>query len=197
MSLGYQTVQILYWLVLSVWLGSMIFLAAGAPVIFRAVQRLDGRSGKYADPALDEEQTTIVAGGVVGSLMDRLMQIQLICAGAMLPLLIGQLLLIDLTATNRLVAAVRVALWLVAAAVAVYEWKFHYPQTWAYRQKYLEHADDPETSNTAREQFHREQHFSEILFQVTVFLLIGLVVLSANIQPRPRSADAPSIEFRE
>jgi hypothetical protein len=194
MSLAYQAVQILYWLALSVWLGSMVFLAAGAPAIFRAVRNLDARSGKHSDPALDEQQTTIVAGGVIGSLLDRLMQIQLVCAGAMLPLMVGQLLLIDLTATNRTAAIIRAVLWLLALGIFLYDWRIHHPRTWALRQRYLDNADDPEVSGQAREQFHRQQRRGDLLFQITVFLLIGLVVLSANIQPRPRVFAAPPIE---
>ncbi len=194
MSLAYQAVQILYWLVLSVWLGSMVFLAAGAPAIFRAVKDLDARSGKHSDPALDEEQTTIVAGGVMGSLLNRLTQIQLICASAMLPLMLGQILLIDLTSTNRTAAMVRAVLWLFAVIILIYEWRIHHPRTWALRQKYLDNADDPEVSAQAREQFDREQRHGEQLFQITVFILIGLVVLSANIQPRPRVSAASPVE---
>lgn len=187
MSLAYQAVQILYWLVLSVWLGSMLFLAAGAPAVFRAIKNLDARSGKHSDPAFDEEQTTIVAGGVMGSLLNRLTQIQLICATAMLPLMVGQVLLIDLTSTNRTAAIVRAALWLAAVLIVLYQWRIHHPRTWALRQQYLDNPDDPEVSGRAREQFDREQRRAEQLFQITVFILIGLVVLSANIQPRPRT----------
>ncbi len=194
MSLAYQAVQILYWLALSVWLGSMVFLAAGAPAIFRAVRSLDARSGKHPDPALDDEQTTIVAGGVMGFLLGRLMQIQLICAAAILPLMAGQLLLIDLAATNRTAAIIRAALWLLAVCIFLYEWRIHHPRTWSLRQQYLDNADDPEVSGQARERFHREQRRSELLFQITVFLLIGLVVLSANIQPRPRTTTFDIIE---
>ena len=197
MSLAYQAVQIFYWLVLSVWLGSMVFLAAAAPAVFRAIKNLDARSGKHSDPAFDEEQTTIVAGGVMGSLLNRLTQIQLICAGAMLPLMVGQILLIDLTSTNGIAAIVRAALWLIALMILLYEWRIHHPHTWALRQQYLDNPDDPEVSGRAREQFDREQRHSEQLFQITVFILIGLVVLSANIQPRSRVFAAPPTEARQ
>lgn len=192
MSLAYQAVQIFYWLVLSIWLGSMVFLAASAPAVFRAIQNLDARSGKHSDPAFDEEQSTIVAGGVMGSLLVRLTQIQLICAIAMLPLMVGQLLLIDLTSTNRTAAIVRAVLWLAALLIVLYQWRIHHPRTWSLRQQYLDNPDDPEVSGRAREQFDRAQHRTEQLFQLTVFILIGLVVLSANIQPRPHTTTVSS-----
>ncbi len=130
----------------------------------------------------------------MGSLLNRLTQIQLICASAMLPLMLGQILLIDLTSTNRTAAMVRAVLWLFAVIILIYEWRIHHPRTWALRQKYLDNADDPEVSAQAREQFDREQRHGEQLFQITVFILIGLVVLSANIQPRPRVSAASPVE---
>ncbi len=194
MNLLYQMVQIFYWLDLSIWLGSMVFLAVAAPVVFQVARRLEAKSERYSDPALADEQTTIVGGGIVGALLARLGQVQMICATALLPLMLLQFLMIDLAGTNLAAAGVRFALWLVAVMVLLYEWRSHYPRTLALRQKYLENAGDPDVANPARDAFDREHRRSEQLFLVTVCVLIGLVMLSANISPRGKvlTPTAPS-----
>ena len=92
MTLIYQAVQILYWLVLSGWFGALLFIVVAAPVIFRVVRKLEVRSGLYADPSLDDDQTSIVAGEIVGTMLARLAQIQMLCGIILLPLMIAQLL---------------------------------------------------------------------------------------------------------
>jgi len=185
MSMAYQAVQIFYWLVLSVWLGGLVFLAIAAPVIFRTIRRLDVRSGRHSDPSLDEEHTSIVAGEIVGMLLARLAQMQAICAGLLLVLMIAQVLLIDLTGPNLTAMMVRVAIWAALVAVLLYEWRIHYPRTWRLRERFLEETADPEAANAAREAFDREHRRSEQLFMLIIFLLIGMVMLSANITPAP------------
>lgn len=187
MILLYQAVQILYWLTLSVWLGCTVFLAVGAPVIFRVVRRLEVRSSKYADPALDESQTEVVAGEIVGTLLARLGQVQMICAIAIFPMLLLQLFLVDLTGNNFTMALLRFVLWIVLVALLVYEWRSHYPRTWHLRQQFLDSIGDEEASGPAREAFEREHRRSEQLFLINICLLIGLVMMSANVTPRAGS----------
>jgi hypothetical protein len=184
----YQAVQIIYWLVLSIWLGSMVFLAIGAPVIFRVARRMEVVLPRYSSDNLTDQQGTILGGEIVGALLARLAQVQMVCATVMLPMMIAQWLMIDLTASNLTVAMIRFALWLVAVVLLAYEWRGHYPRTWRLRQEYLSHADEPEVADPIKEQFDREHRKSEQIFQVTVFLLIGLVMFSANISPRVRGS---------
>lgn len=185
MILLYQAVQILYWLVLSSWFGSLMFLALAAPIVFRTVRKLEVRSGLYTDPSLQDDQTSIVAGDIVGSILARLAQLQMMCAVALLPLMILQLLLINLAGPNLIAALLRAVLWLILVVLLQYEWRSHYPRTWKLRQEFLNNADDPDVANPAREAFEREHRRSEQLFLVTICLLIGMVMLSANITPRP------------
>lgn len=184
MILLYQAVQIFYWLFLSLWLGGMVFLAFSAPVIFRVVRRLEVRSGVYTDPNLIDEQTEVVAGEIVGTLLARVGQVQMICVTALLPLMAVQLMLIDLTGSNLGAAAVRLLLWLVALVVLIYEWRVHYPRTWALRKEFLAEAGNPEKADLSRSAFEREHRRSEQLFLVMVCIVVGLVMLSANITPR-------------
>lgn len=193
MILLYQAVQILYWLVLSAWFGSLVFLVLAAPIVFRTVRKLEVRSGLYSDPSLQDEQTTIVAGDIVGAVLARLAQLQMVCAIALLPLMIAQLLLINLAGSNLVAAALRISLLLITIVLLHYEWRAHYPRTWRLRQEFLNNTDDPDAANTAREAFEKEHRRSEQMFLVTICLLIGLVMLSANITPRSyTSSPVPS-----
>jgi len=184
MTLLYQAVQIFYWLVLCIWLGGMIFLAIAAPVIFRVVRRLDVRSGKHTDPNLIDEQTTVVAGEIVGTLLARMGQVQMLCASAMLPLMLAQLFLIDLSGTNFIAAMLRFGLYVVALALLLYEWRLHYPRTWELRRRLLADAGEPDKANPLREAFEREHRRSEQLFLAMICVVVGMVMLSANILPR-------------
>ncbi len=190
MTLLYQVVQILYWLDLSIWLGSTVFLAVAAPVIFRVVRRLEVRSGVYSDPGLRDEQTAVVAGEIVGTLLARLGQIQMVCVIAMLPLMLAQLFLVNLEGSNFMAAMLRLALWAGALAVLFYEWRWHYPRTWEQRKRFLEEAGDPDRANPARAEFEREHRRSEQLFMAMICIVIGLVMLSANITPRLTTVSA-------
>jgi hypothetical protein len=194
MTLVYQTVQIFYWLVLAIWLGGIVFLAIAAPVIFRTVRRLDVRSGKYTDPNLIDEQTAVVAGEVVGMLLARLGQVQMVCATALLPLMIAQLVVADMSGTNFMAAILRFVLWAVAVGLLLYEWRSHYPRTWELRRRFLADAGDPEKADGSRAAFEREHRRSEQLFLAMICIVIGMVMLSANITPRvTHSVPAPAI----
>ena len=180
----YQAVQILYWLVLATWLGSMVFLGAAAPVIFRVARRLEVKVPQYDTEHLKEEQPTILAGEMVGAMLARLGQIQMLCAMVLFPLLIAQMGLVNLAGSNLWAALIRGALWLAAVVVLNIEWRWHYPKVWELRKEYLKNADKPEVADELKRHFDREHHRSEMFFQVTVFLLIGLVMFSANMSPR-------------
>lgn len=188
----FQIVQILYWLVLASWLGGMVFMALAAPVVFAVLRRMNVRVPGYTSMELNEEHPTIAAGEVVGGLLARLAQIQLICAGTLLPLIIAQFLLADLSGPGVAMGVIRLALWAVAVGLLYYEWRIHYPRTWSLRQQYLEHVDTPEKADPAREAFEKEQRRSELVYQATVMVLIGMVMFSAGLMPRGRAvAPAP------
>ena len=187
MSYAYQVVQIVYWLILATWLGSMVFLAAAAPVVFRTARELDVRVPRYSSANLIDQQGTIVGGAIVGSLLGRLAQIQIICDIAMLPLLLAQCFVADFSGPQQTATLLRLALWLMASGLLFYEWRWHYPRAWQLRETYLQHADEPEIANVAKEQFDHEHHRSEVIYQAGVFVLIGMVMFSANIMPRGKS----------
>ena len=60
-----------------------------------------------------------------------------------------------------------------------------WPRLLRHRQTYLDHADEPEVANPAKDRFDLEHRRSVTLLSVALFLLMGLILFSANISPRP------------
>jgi len=65
----------------------------------------------------------------------------------------------------------------------VYDWLFVWPQIDRHRQQYIDHADEPDVANPAREQFDRYQRESELLLKIVLALLLGMIAFSFNISP--------------
>jgi len=65
----------------------------------------------------------------------------------------------------------------------VYDWRVVWPKVWKYRQEYLEHADEPDVANPALDQFDKYQGESITVLRNILFLLLGMILFSANIRP--------------
>src|SRR5690349_14716502 len=124
----FQFVQILYWLALATWFGGVMFIAVAAPVIFRVVRRNNPVLPNVLSANLEGQHSTLLAGSIVGALLARLAQIQLICGTVMLVALIGQLQLADMTGDNLKAAILRVFLYAAAILVVLYDWRVRWPQ---------------------------------------------------------------------
>src|SRR5437763_12658227 len=95
--LMFQIVQIIYWIALSVWFGSVMFIALAAPVIFRTVQENNPILTNVLSVNLEGQHGTLLAGTIVSNLIQRLLSVELICGGALLLMLIVQPFVIDLS----------------------------------------------------------------------------------------------------
>src|SRR5690606_36171505 len=98
--------------------------------------------------------------------------------------------LADLTGPNFTAMIIRVVMFMTAAAVVMFDRLVVWPKIQRYRQEYLDHADEPEVANPAREQFDREHRRSVTLLSIVLFLLLGMILFSANISPRMDRAGA-------
>lgn len=179
----YQVVQILYWLVLSIWVGSAIFLVLAAPVVFRVVRHHNVRLPDISAAALRDDHPTLLAGDIVAALLGRLAQVQLVCLCAMLPLLIVSALFSSGT-LQWVTLAEKSALYLLTAGLVLYDRQKRFPATLKARQQYIEHADEPEVAQPAKANFDVLHHAGTRAYQMIVFLLLLLVLVSANPEPR-------------
>jgi hypothetical protein len=77
-------VQIVYWLALSTWFGGVLFVALAAPVIFNTVRESNPILPTVLSVNLENQHSTLLAGSIVGNLIERLTRIEYACAAALL-----------------------------------------------------------------------------------------------------------------
>jgi hypothetical protein len=124
---------------------------------------------------LEGQHATLLAGSIVSNLLARLARIELACAAVILLCLIPQFLTSDWR-----MALVRLALCLAAAGVVVYDHFVVWPRIKKSRAEFIDHADEPEVANPAKERFDREHRLSVTLLMVTLALLLMLVMQSVS-----------------
>lgn len=180
----FQLVMIVYWLALSTWFGGVLFVALAAPVIFRTVREANPLLPSVLSVNLEGQHGTLLAGSIVGNLLNRLAQVEIVCAVAVLLTLILQPFVVDVRESNMTAYVLRVVLFLVAAGVVAYDRWVLWPRIWQLRQEYLDHADEPEVANPAKEEFDRHHRTSVTLLSAVLFLLLGVILFSGGITPK-------------
>ena len=175
-------VQILYWLALSTRFAGVLFVAVAAPIIFRTVREANPVLPGVLSVNLEGQHGTLLAGSIVGNLLGTLVRVEVVCAGVLLIAMIAQLFLMDLDGSNLLLAVVRGALYVAAVVLAVYDWRAVWPKVWRYRQEYIDHADEPEVANPAKDQFDRYHGESVRILSFILALLLGIILFSGNIR---------------
>lgn len=174
----FQAVQIVYWLALSTWFGGVLFVAMSAPVIFRIIRQNSPILPTVLSVNLENQHGTLLAGSIVAELLAMLFRAEIVCAAAIFVSILAQWFL---SYGNQLSSLVRSALFLGAVGLVFYDWRFVAPRIRKYRSEYIEHADEPELANPAREQFDRYHRESVTILSILLFLLLGMVLFSADI----------------
>lgn len=181
--LGYQLIQIIFWLALSTWFGAALFIAVSAPIIFRTVRENNPVLPMVLSVNLEGQHSTLLAGSIVGNLLSRLATLQLICAGAVLVMSILQVFFADMSGRNFAVAMLRILVGLLAAGVVAYDRFMIWPRIVKSREEYVDHADEPEVANPAKDRFDADHRRSMTLLMVTLAGLLLLIMYSANVLP--------------
>jgi hypothetical protein len=191
----FQLVQIAYWLSLSTWFGGMLFIAIAAQVIHRTVRDANPMLPNVLAVNLDKQHATLLSGTIVSNLMQRMTIVELVCGGVLMAASIAQIFLVDLNAqANQTAAILRGAMLIAAVGLTIFHWRSVWPRIESFRKQYIEHADDPEIANPARDKFDREQKTSLTVMMTVLFLLLGMILFSGNITPRgARTTVAPPI----
>lgn len=178
----FPIVQIIYWLSLSTWFGGVLFIAIAAPIIFRTVREQKPILPTVLSVNLENQHADLLAGTIVANLLAVLNRMQLACAGGVLIGLLGQWALAERSGAGPLTQIIlRTGLCLAATSMVLYDWRVVWPQITRFRQEYLDHADEPEIANPAKEQFDKYHHESVNVLTVVLLLLLGLVLFSGNI----------------
>ena len=181
----FQFVQVLYWLALATWFGGVLFIAVAAPVIFRTIRDADPTLPRVLSVNLDKQHSTLLAGSIVANLLSMLVRVQLICAAVVLVTMIVQWVYLDYSNRTHLITAIlRGVLFLCAVALALYDWLIVWPRVTRFRQEYIDHADEPDVANPAKDNFDRYQDESVMLLRNIFFLLLGIILFSGDISAR-------------
>ena len=177
-------VQIVYWLALATWFGGVLFVALSAPVIFNTIRESNPILPTVLSVNLENQHGTLLAGSIVGNIMERLTRVAYACAAALLLALAAQwAVLRPDTSAEVIPAALRSALYVGAVGMVVYHARVLWPRMMAKRQQYLDHADEPEVANPAKDDFDRYQRESVTVLTIQLALLLGMVLFSAGISP--------------
>lgn len=188
MSALYEFIQITYWLALSTWFGGVLFIAVAWPVIFRTVREAEPVLPTVLSVNLEGQHGSLLAGTIVANLIALLTRVELVCAAAVLVTSAVQL-------GNRWqewsVAIPRVVCYLAALVLLVYDWRMIAPKIAAQRKEYLDHADEPELANAARQQFDQHHRRSVLLMMIQLAALLGIIVFSTTITPVIRAYISP------
>jgi hypothetical protein len=195
--MAFQLIQIVYWLALSTWFGGVLFVAIAAPVIFRTVRENDPVLTNVLSVNLEGQHSTLLAGSIVRNLLVRLSQIVFGCIALLIVALIGQFFVADLSGggveNNIAAALIRWILCVAAAGVTAYDRFVIWPTIENYRKEYIDHADEPEIANPAKDAFDREHRRSMTLLSIVIALLLLLIMYSSNITPRKIATPAASM----
>jgi hypothetical protein len=178
----FPAVQIVYWVSLSTWFGGVLFIAVAAPVIFRTVRQNNPILPTVLSVNLENQHGTLLAGTIVANLLQILTRTEAFCTGGVFLGLVGQWLMVDLRSYSQLTMLIlRSALFIGAAVLVWYNWKAVMPRVVYYRKEYIDHADEPDVANLARELFDRYHKESVLLLGVVLCLLLGMILFSGNI----------------
>jgi len=176
----------MYWLALSTWLGGSLFIFVAANVIFRTVKENDPTLPRVLSVNLETEHATLLSGSIMGNLMAMLARIGIACAIVLLITQIPVWFVMDrANSWARASAVVRAALFLCATGILLYDWRVLWPKIWESRQKFIDNADTPEIANPALEKLDQYQRNSMLLLKILVFLLLGIVFFSVEMNPPP------------
>jgi hypothetical protein len=181
----FQAIQVAYWLALSTWFGGVLFVAIAAPIIFRTIRDADPTLPKVLSVNLESQHSSLLAGTIVANVLETLTRVHLVCAVVMLVAILGQWVFIDRSGMNLLLPILRAAMFAAAMALLIYDWRVVWPRIKRYRQEYLDHADEPDIANPALDQFDRYHQESVTILRNMLFLLLGIILFSANIRMAP------------
>jgi hypothetical protein len=174
--------QIIYWLSLSSWFGGVLFIAVAAPVIFRTVREAKPLLPTVLSVNLENQHADLLAGSIVGNLLALLSRVQPVCAAGVLLGLLGQWWLAEWRGPGLLAQIIlRSTLFTAAVVLVLYQRLVLWPRIERYRADYVDHADEPDVANPAKDQFDRLHHESVTVLMIVLGLLLGMVLFSGNI----------------
>jgi hypothetical protein len=185
MHAAFQLVLTLYWLALSLWFGGVLVVALMVPVIFRTVREANPTLPHVLSVNLDKQHAELLAGEITAGIIRLLSVIQIACAAVLLLMLIAHWFLIPVSDRLHLVSGLlRTAAYLAAVALVLYDRYVVWPRALSARQEYIDHADEPDVANPARDRMLRHDRESARLLMLIVVCLSLMIAFSSNLTMR-------------
>lgn len=179
----YQFVQAAFWLALSTWFGGTLFITLAASAIFRTLKDQNPILPQVLAVNLEGQHGTLLGSNIMSALFASLAKIQLLCAIVTLLALASHFFLTDTTGQNLYAAILRLTLALLAIGTTAYDRFIIHPRLTKHRQDYLDHADEPDLANPAKEAFDKDQQATLTTLLILTSLLAGLIFFAAPITP--------------
>jgi len=180
----FMLVQTVYWIALSVWFGGLMFISIIWPIIYRTIAEADPTLPTVLSVNLEKSHGSLLAGNIVANILRLFSAIQLGCAGVLLLMLLAQWGVMEMLPRNKLHAIIRSVLFLLACAVVLYDRYVVWPKLMQHRQTYIDHADEPDIANPAKDQFDKYQHESMRILSIQIAILSLIIIFSGVITPR-------------
>jgi len=175
-------IQTLYWLALSTWFGGVLFIAVAAPVIFRTVREGNPVLPTVLSVNMEGQHGTLLAGTIVANLLALFTRIGMFCAIVLAVVLGGQWLFAPPASNTAAVfMTLKSAFFLAAVGLVVFDAYFIAPKIQKHRQTYLDHADEPEIANPAKDAFDRHHRESVTVLSVVLMFLLGMIVFGGTL----------------
>jgi hypothetical protein len=185
MHAAFQLVLTLYWLALSLWFGGVLLIALIVPIIFRTVRDANPTLPHVLSVNLDKQHAELLAGEISAAIIRLLSVIQLACAGVLLLMLIAHWFLIPVYDRLHVVSALlRSACYLAALALVLYDRYVVWPKALSARQEYIDHADEPDVANPARDRMLQYDRESARVLMLIVVGLSLMIAFSSNLTMR-------------
>jgi hypothetical protein len=182
-DLLFDIVMILYWLALAVWFGAALFLVVSPRIILRTVRESNPILTNVLSVNLEGQHATLLTGSIVARIMNVVGPIEMGCAAALFVAMAAQWGMYPPRGSLLVPALLRAALYLTAVALLIYDRRVVSPRMWRSRQEYIDNADNPDVANPALDLFDRYQNESETVLRAMAFVLLGIILFSANIRP--------------
>lgn len=185
MQAAFQLVLTLYWLALSLWFGGVLLVALVVPVIFRTIRQANPTLPHVLSVNLDKQHAELLAGEISAGIIRLLSVVQIGCAAVLLVMLIAHWFLIPVFDRRHLISGLlRSACFLAAVGLVLYDRYVVWPKAWQARQEYIDHADEPDVANPARDRMLQHDRESSRLLMLTVVCLSLMIAFSSNLTMR-------------
>ncbi len=180
----FMLIQTVYWLALSLWFGGLLFISIIWPIIYRTIADAHPNLPTVLAVNLENQHASVLSSNIIANILRLFSRIQLACAAVLLITLLCQWAVMDLNTRNKLHAIIRSVLFIAATATSLYDRYVLWPKIMLHRQTYIDHADEPDIANPAKDQFDKYQHESMRILSIQIAILSLIIIFSGVITPR-------------